>query len=128
MWTRFHSEFFLYIHLCWREQEGLLGLESQGLGITVEKNSLETEEKYNYVLKANVFTYTEEYKYLSLPFVGTEGEVPGSAVLVFDIELLELVSGLPEGYMFVWNGEVSPNLFEEIDQNHDGEVLLEEVS
>lgn len=54
--------------------------------------------------------------------------MPGSAVLVFDIELLELVSGLPEGYMFVWNGEVSPNLFEEIDQNHDGEVLLEEVS
>uniref|UniRef100_A0A8C3KDH4 peptidylprolyl isomerase n=1 Tax=Calidris pygmaea TaxID=425635 RepID=A0A8C3KDH4_9CHAR len=59
---------------------------------------------------------------------GVEGEVPGSAVLVFDIELLELVSGLPEGYMFVWNGEVSPNLFEEIDQNHDGEVLLEEFS
>ncbi|XP_035408470.1 peptidyl-prolyl cis-trans isomerase FKBP9 isoform X2 [Cygnus atratus] len=58
---------------------------------------------------------------------GVEGEVPGSAVLVFDIELLELVSGLPEGYMFVWNGEVSPNLFEEIDQNHDGEVLLEET-
>lgn len=105
-----------------------MGLESQGLGIPIEKNPLEMEEKYNSVLKANVLTYSEEYKYLSLPFVGTEGEVPGSAVLVFDIELLELVSGLPEGYMFVWNGEVSPNLFEEIDQNHDGEVLLEEVS
>ncbi|NXE03798.1 FKBP9 isomerase, partial [Lophotis ruficrista] len=59
---------------------------------------------------------------------GVEGEVPGSAVLVFDIELLELVSGLPEGYMFVWNGEVSPNLFEEIVFFHDGEVLLEEFS
>lgn len=56
-----------------------------------------------------------------------DGEVPGSAVLVFDIELLELVAGLPEGYMFVWNGEVSANLFEEIDKDGDGEVLLEEV-
>lgn len=54
--------------------------------------------------------------------------MPGSAVLVFDIELLELVSGLPEGYMFIWNGEVSPNLFEEIDKDGNGEVLLEEFS
>ncbi|XP_036595283.1 peptidyl-prolyl cis-trans isomerase FKBP9 [Trichosurus vulpecula] len=59
---------------------------------------------------------------------GVVGEVPGSAVLVFDIELLDLVSGLPEGYMFIWNEEVSPNLFEEIDKNGDGEVLLEEFS
>uniref|UniRef100_F6Z8D7 peptidylprolyl isomerase n=2 Tax=Ornithorhynchus anatinus TaxID=9258 RepID=F6Z8D7_ORNAN len=59
---------------------------------------------------------------------GVDGEVPGSAVLVFDIELLELVSGLPEGYMFVWNQEVSANLFEEIDKDADGEVLLEEFS
>lgn len=54
--------------------------------------------------------------------------MPGSAVLVFDIELLELVAGLPEGYMFIWNGEVSPNLFEEIDKDGNGEVLLEEVN
>ena len=47
---------------------------------------------------------------------------------MFDIELLELVSGLPEGYMFIWNGEVSPNLFEEIDRDGNGEVLLEEVN
>ncbi|KAM8967037.1 peptidyl-prolyl cis-trans isomerase FKBP9 [Pelodytes ibericus] len=58
----------------------------------------------------------------------TEGEVPGSAVLVFDIELLELVPGLPDGYMFVWNGEVSPNLFQEIDKDKNNEVLLEEFS
>ncbi|CAI5788147.1 peptidyl-prolyl cis-trans isomerase FKBP9 [Podarcis lilfordi] len=57
---------------------------------------------------------------------GVEGEVPGSAVLVFDIELFDLVSGLPEGYMFVWHEEVSPNLFEEIDKDNNGEVLLEE--
>lgn len=62
------------------------------------------------------------------PVGEADGEVPGSAVLVFDIELLELVAGLPEGYMFIWNGEVSPNLFEEIDKNGDGEVLLEEVT
>ncbi|KAJ8783159.1 hypothetical protein J1605_009767 [Eschrichtius robustus] len=59
---------------------------------------------------------------------GVDGEVPGSAVLVFDIELLELVAGLPEGYMFIWNGEVSANLFEEIDKDGNGEVLLEEFS
>ena len=105
-----------------------MGLGSRGLGITVEKHLLEQEEKFNCGLKGNIPFSVSEDKYPSLPFVVTEGEVPGSAVLVFDIELLELVSGLPEGYMFVWNGEVSPNLFEEIDQNHDGEVLLEEVS
>lgn len=62
-----------------------------------------------------------------LSFYVAEGEVPGSAVLLFDIELLDLVSGLPEGYMFVWNDEVSPNLFEEIDKDNNGEILLEEV-
>lgn len=105
-----------------------MGLGSWGLEVTGEKQLLEQEEKFNYGLKGNIPFNASEDKYPSLPFVVTEGEVPGSAVLVFDIELLELVSGLPEGYMFVWNGEVSPNLFEEIDQNHDGEVLLEEVS
>ncbi|NXL47246.1 FKBP9 isomerase, partial [Podilymbus podiceps] len=96
--------------------------------MTVEKHLLEEEGKFTYGLKGNTLFSVSEDKDPSLPFVVTEGEVPGSAVLVFDIELLELVSGLPEGYMFVWNGEVSPNLFEEIDQNHDGEVLLKEFS
>ncbi|XP_053323609.1 peptidyl-prolyl cis-trans isomerase FKBP9 [Spea bombifrons] len=59
---------------------------------------------------------------------GVEGEVPGSAVLVFDIELLELIPGLPDGYMFIWNGEVSSNLFEEIDKDNDKEIILEEFS
>ncbi|MEE6465668.1 hypothetical protein FKM82_006639 [Ascaphus truei] len=59
---------------------------------------------------------------------GVEGEVPGSAVLVFDIELLELIPGLPDGYMFIWNGEVSLNLFEDIDTDKNKEVLLEEFS
>lgn len=38
------------------------------------------------------------------------------------------MAGLPEGYMFVWSSEVSANLFEEIDKDGDGEVLLEEVT
>ncbi|XP_069469333.1 peptidyl-prolyl cis-trans isomerase FKBP9 [Ambystoma mexicanum] len=59
---------------------------------------------------------------------GVEGEVPGSAVLVFDIELLELVPGLPEGYMFIWNEEVPLNLFEEIDKDKNGEVPIDEFS
>lgn len=65
--------------------------------------------------------------FFCLSFAPTEGEVPGSAVLLFDIELLDLVSGLPEGYMFIWHDEVSPNLFEEIDKDNNKEVLLEEV-
>lgn len=59
---------------------------------------------------------------------GVEGEVPGSAVLVFEIELLELIPGLPDGYMFVWNGQVSKNLFEDIDKNSNKEILLEEFA
>ncbi|KAG5842210.1 peptidyl-prolyl cis-trans isomerase FKBP9 [Anguilla anguilla] len=53
---------------------------------------------------------------------GVEGEVPGSAVLVFDIEMISLEEGLPDGYMFIWNSEVSPNLFTEMDKNKDSNV------
>ncbi|XP_030064258.1 putative FK506-binding protein 9-like protein [Microcaecilia unicolor] len=59
---------------------------------------------------------------------GVDGEVPGSAVLVFDIELLELVAGLPEGYMFIWNEEVLPDLFKQIDKDENGAIFLEEFS
>ncbi|XP_069814549.1 peptidyl-prolyl cis-trans isomerase FKBP9 isoform X1 [Dendropsophus ebraccatus] len=59
---------------------------------------------------------------------GVEGEVPRSAVLVFNIELVDLIPGLPDGYMFIWNGDVSPNLFEEIDKDQNGEIFLEEFS
>lgn len=55
------------------------------------------------------------------------GEVPGSAVLVFDIELVDMEEGLPEGYMFIWNDEVSPDLFSEMDKNSDKEVEPSEV-
>uniref|UniRef100_A0A4W3J7L1 peptidylprolyl isomerase n=1 Tax=Callorhinchus milii TaxID=7868 RepID=A0A4W3J7L1_CALMI len=59
---------------------------------------------------------------------GVAGEVPGSAVLVFDVEMMELDAGLPDGYMFIWNQEVSPDLFKEMDKNEDKEVILEEFS
>lgn len=56
-----------------------------------------------------------------------DGEVPGSAVLVFNIELMSVEEGLPEGYMFIWNNEVSPNLFSEMDKNKDLQVDPTEV-
>lgn len=54
-------------------------------------------------------------------------EVPGSAVLVFDVELIDLEEGLPEGYMFIWNEDVSPDLFSEMDKNKDDQVEPSEV-
>uniref|UniRef100_A0A673N3B5 peptidylprolyl isomerase n=2 Tax=Sinocyclocheilus rhinocerous TaxID=307959 RepID=A0A673N3B5_9TELE len=59
---------------------------------------------------------------------GVDGEVPGSAVLVFDVELVDLEEGLPEGYMFVWNSDVTPNLFSEMDKNKDAQVDTTEFS
>ncbi|XP_073714410.1 peptidyl-prolyl cis-trans isomerase FKBP9 [Misgurnus anguillicaudatus] len=59
---------------------------------------------------------------------GVDGEVPGSAVLVFDVEMIDLEEGLPDGYMFVWNTEVSPDLFNEMDKNKDKEVDRTEFS
>ncbi|XP_059829684.1 peptidyl-prolyl cis-trans isomerase FKBP9 isoform X3 [Hypanus sabinus] len=59
---------------------------------------------------------------------GLAGEVPGSAVLVFNVELVELVTGLPEGYLFVWNEEVSPDVFQEIDKDGNNEISSEEFS
>uniref|UniRef100_A0AAQ5YMR8 peptidylprolyl isomerase n=1 Tax=Amphiprion ocellaris TaxID=80972 RepID=A0AAQ5YMR8_AMPOC len=59
---------------------------------------------------------------------GVTDEVPGSAVLVFDVELVELEEGLPEGYMFIWNDEVSPDLFAEMDKNQDKQVEASEFT
>lgn len=54
--------------------------------------------------------------------------VPSSAVLFFELELLELTKGVPEGYMFVWLGDGPDPLFPAMDLNGDKEVPLEEVS
>uniref|UniRef100_A0AAY4DXR5 peptidylprolyl isomerase n=1 Tax=Denticeps clupeoides TaxID=299321 RepID=A0AAY4DXR5_9TELE len=59
---------------------------------------------------------------------GVEGEVPGSAVLVLDVEMIDMEEGLPEGYMFVWNGDISPNLFTEMDKNNDEQIDPSEFS
>ena len=55
------------------------------------------------------------------------GDVPGSAVLVFELELMSLHKGLPPGYLFVWLDSGPADLFKELDTNHDQEVPLEEV-
>lgn len=52
--------------------------------------------------------------------------VPGSAVLVFDIELLSFQKGVPPGYLFVWLQDSPENLFEALDINKNGEVPQEE--
>lgn len=59
--------------------------------------------------------------------VSAADEVPGSAVLVFDIELVEMEEGLPEGYMFIWNDDVSPDLFAEMDVDKNEQVEPSEV-
>lgn len=47
--------------------------------------------------------------------------------MLFDVELVEIEDGLPEGYMFIWNDEVPPGLFAEMDKDKNGEVEPSEV-
>uniref|UniRef100_A0A4W5KUU1 peptidylprolyl isomerase n=1 Tax=Hucho hucho TaxID=62062 RepID=A0A4W5KUU1_9TELE len=47
---------------------------------------------------------------------GVDGEVPASAVLVFDIEMIEMEAGLPDA-----------DLFTEMDADKDLQVLASEV-
>ncbi|KAM4716772.1 peptidyl-prolyl cis-trans isomerase FKBP10-like [Anableps anableps] len=54
--------------------------------------------------------------------------VPGSAVLLFELELVQLQKGVPEGFMFVWLGDIPDPLFNALDLNGDKEVPLEEFS
>nr|XP_057905347.1 peptidyl-prolyl cis-trans isomerase FKBP10-like isoform X1 [Doryrhamphus excisus] len=54
--------------------------------------------------------------------------VPGSAVLFFQLELVELRKGVPEGFMFVWLGDSPDPLFPAMDLNGDHEVPLQEFS
>lgn len=55
------------------------------------------------------------------------GVVPKSAVLFFELELMELQKGVPEGYMFVWVGDGPDPLFPAMDLDGDKQVPLEEV-
>ncbi|XP_017284993.1 peptidyl-prolyl cis-trans isomerase FKBP10 [Kryptolebias marmoratus] len=54
--------------------------------------------------------------------------VPSSAVLLFELELVELQKGVPEGFMFVWTGDAPDSLFGALDLNGDKEVPLAEFS
>ncbi|XP_058510691.1 peptidyl-prolyl cis-trans isomerase FKBP10 [Solea solea] len=56
------------------------------------------------------------------------GEVPKSAVLFFELELMDLQKGVPEGFMFVWLADSPDPLFPAMDLNGDKEVPLEEFS
>lgn len=53
--------------------------------------------------------------------------VPGSAVLVFEIEMMSFEKGVPPGYLFVWLEDSPGDLFEALDINKDKEVPEEEV-
>ncbi|XP_056143308.1 peptidyl-prolyl cis-trans isomerase FKBP10 isoform X2 [Lampris incognitus] len=55
-------------------------------------------------------------------------DVPSNAVLFFELELLELQKGVPEGYMFVWLEDTPNDLFPTMDLNGDKKVPLEEFS
>ncbi|KAG1935343.1 peptidyl-prolyl cis-trans isomerase FKBP10-like [Pimephales promelas] len=61
---------------------------------------------------------------------GTNGAlgVPSSAVLLFELELLQLQKGVPEGFLFIWLQKSPEPLFPVIDMNQDQEVPLEEFS
>ena len=61
-----------------------------------------------------------------LPIPAARG-VPGSAVLLFEVELVSREDGLPTGYLFVWHEDPPAHLFEHMDLNKDGEVPVEEV-
>ncbi|KAK5855959.1 hypothetical protein PBY51_007587 [Eleginops maclovinus] len=56
------------------------------------------------------------------------GDVPRSAVLFFELELVNLQKGVPEGFMFVWLGDSPDPLFPAMDLNGDKQVPLQEFS
>lgn len=52
--------------------------------------------------------------------------VPGSAVLVFEIELVNFEKGVPPGYLFVWVGDAPADLFQALDLDKNEKVSQEE--
>lgn len=48
-------------------------------------------------------------------------------MLFFELELVKLQKGVPEGYMFVWLGDGPDPLFPAMDLNGDKKVPLEEA-
>lgn len=76
-------------------------------------------------------TFMRRFSYLrvffSYSFYPSATGVPGSAVLVFDIEMMSFEKGVPPGYLFVWIQDSPANLFEALDVNKNEEVPQEEV-
>ncbi|XP_037134129.1 peptidyl-prolyl cis-trans isomerase FKBP10-like [Syngnathus acus] len=54
--------------------------------------------------------------------------VPGSAVLVFEIEMVGVQKGVPPGYLFVWLQDTPEDLFQAMDVNKDAAVPQEEFA
>lgn len=52
--------------------------------------------------------------------------VPGSAVLRFELELITLQKGVPDGYLFVWLEDSPAELFQALDMDKDERVPKEE--
>ena len=48
-------------------------------------------------------------------------------MLRFEVELVSIQKGVPEGYLFVWLKDSPAELFQALDMNQDKEVPLEEV-
>lgn len=48
-------------------------------------------------------------------------------MLLFQLELVELQKGVPEGFLFVWLGDGPDPLFPAMDLDGDGRVPLDEV-
>lgn len=49
-------------------------------------------------------------------------------MLRFEVELISMEEGVPEGYLFIWHGDPPANLYEQMDLNKDGEIPADEVS
>ncbi|XP_062845005.1 peptidyl-prolyl cis-trans isomerase FKBP10 [Trichomycterus rosablanca] len=54
--------------------------------------------------------------------------VPADAVLLFQLELVELHEGVPPGFLFVWLDEIPNPVFSYMDLNHDEEVPVDEFN
>lgn len=54
--------------------------------------------------------------------------VPGSAVLLFELELVDVQKGVPQGFLFIWLQDTPDPLFPAMDMNQDQQVSLEEVN
>lgn len=48
-------------------------------------------------------------------------------MLRFEVELISMEEGVPEGYLFIWHGDPPENLYEQMDLNKDGQIPADEV-